>query len=199
MDCARNECSQDPIIKPTLDTNKFDLEEDDIDSPKMSKPAAKKTPTKASVKKDGIPPYSYHTYPYKCFERCQVVIKTPAAFIGMKDTYKLFVENKDTLVLKVAVDDVLFDPHHIHSYHTSKYGCIFGEDSFKTHQWKQSADNIKGKYSTFRLKLPFSCQKKFSDDLANPGVDWTIIEKKYQIITFFMIWTKSPQAQFRLM
>jgi hypothetical protein len=120
------------------------------------------------------------------------VIDLPGSFSGAKGSYKLAIDKKGTeLVFSVPVDEVFTDPHQVHSLLTEKYGRLFSGDSAKTHNWKEAARPMKGKMAAFRHTLGFPCQRKFAEDLENPGVLITKIAKGKKKVPVLILELKS--------
>jgi hypothetical protein len=138
------------------------------------------------------PVFSRHTYPAKGHDCYMYVIDLPGSFSGVKGSHKLGIEKNGTeLIFSVPVDEVFTDPHQVHSLLTANYGRLFSSDSAKTHNWKESARPMKGKMAAFRHALDFPCQRKFADDMENPGILFSKIEKGNKSVPVLILELKS--------
>jgi hypothetical protein len=137
-----------------------------------------------------LPVFSRHTYPAKGHDRYMYVIGLPGSFSGAKGSYKLGIDKNGTeLFFTVPVDEVFTDPHQVHSFLTEEYGRLFS--STVTRNWKESARPMKGKMAAFRHTLDFPCQRKFSDDMKNPGILFAKIEKGKNKVPVLILELKS--------
>ena len=110
-------------------------------------------------------------------------LELPAHFDGKSKNYKVAIkQNGMELVVHTKYDEVLTNPHHIHSMLEAKHGRNFSDDSSKTLAWKCETKKLEKKSSdkrqvmgSFRTKLPFECRAKLADDLAVPGIVFTKI------------------------
>lgn len=151
-------------------------------SPQKMPTRAAKPPPSAGNSDDEelwVPQYSVHEYLAKSHQRLFFVIELPGNFTGKKGTFKVTVDKSGyTLKVMRAMEEIIVDPHHIHSLLNMKYGRTFAADSAKVHNWKDVGKEKKGKWSTFTYDLPFQCDRKPAGDLENPGVMFHKIERK---------------------
>lgn len=98
--------------------------------------------------------YQSSKYISKGFHRDEIIIEPPASFDGTKGTYQVsFDNNNQVLVVKIAPNPVLNDPHAINSYYACMYGIMTADDSARHQAFKVSAKSISDKWYTFRYSL----------------------------------------------
>jgi hypothetical protein len=111
-------------------------------------------------------------YISKGYNRDEIIIEPPASFDGAEGTYQVAFENDNRiLVVKIAPNPVLSDPHAINSYYAKMYGIMTADDSARHQAFKVSAKAISDKWYTFRYHLDWP--GKPSEDIGMvPWLDY---------------------------
>jgi hypothetical protein len=125
-----------------------------------------------------LPVHTFHTYEASDYNRIFGIVEPPASFDG--SGYNASIEH-DGMEFRLGfdVDEVMTNPHHIHSYLTKTYSRAFSSnDSSKAKSWSQTAKTLRKKQFVFRYRLAFQCESIFADDLENPGIDFIEITRK---------------------
>ena len=93
------------------------------------------------------------------------------SFDGSEGTYQVgFDDDNRVLVVKIAPNPVLSDPHTINSYYAKAYGLVTADDSARHQAFKASAKSISDKWYTFRYHLAWA--GKPAEDGAMPWLDY---------------------------
>ena len=106
-------------------------------------------------------------YASKGFHRDKIIIEPPASFDGSEGTYQVSFDNDNrVLVVKIAPNPVLSDPHMINSYYAKTYGIITADDSGRHQAFKASAKSISDNWYTFRYHLAWPVGRLGYDAMA---------------------------------
>ena len=178
---------EDPIEETTAEEEEQPPPPADIAMPSFSK-------SQQSQSSKAVPPPRSALYKYqdneirwdavfqsskyiaKGFHRDEIIIEPPASFDGAEGTDQVGFENDNrVLVLKIAPNPVLSDPHAINSYYAKMYGVITADDSARHQAFKHSAKAIADKWYTFHYHLDWP--GKPSEDLGMiPWLDYADFE-----------------------
>ena len=110
-------------------------------------------------------------YISKGYHRDEIIIEPPASFDGAEGTYQVSFDNENkVLVVKIAPNPVLSDPHAINSYYAKIYGVMTADDSARHQAFKASARSVSDKWYTFRYQLAWP--GKPSIDSMIPWLDF---------------------------
>ena len=117
-------------------------------------------------------------YISKGYHRDEIIIEPPASFDGSEGSYQVAFENENrVLVVKIAPNPVLSDPHAINSYYAKLYGIMTADDSARHQAFKLSAKTISDRWYTFRYHLDWP--GKPSEDLGLvPWLDYADFESE---------------------
>ena len=126
-------------------------------------------------------------YISKGFHRDEIVVEPPASFDGAEGTYQVGFDNDNrVLVVKIAPNPVLSDPHAINSYYANMYGVFTADDSARHQAFKASAKGISDKWYTFRYHLDWA--GKPSEDLGMvPWLDFAEFDSDGRVFPLLII------------
>jgi len=126
-------------------------------------------------------------YISKGFHREEIVVEPPASFDGSEGTYQVGFENDNrVLVVKIAPNPVLSNPHAINSYYANMYGVLTADDSARHQAFKASAKGISDKWYTFRYPLDWG--GKPSEDLGMiPWLDYAEFDADGRVFPLLII------------
>ena len=121
------------------------------------------------------------------YRREELILEPPASFDGAEGTYQVIFENNNTtVVVKIAPNLALSDPHDINAYYSQKYGIVTAKDSARDQAFKESAKSITDKWYTYRHHLDWP--GKPSDDLGvMPWLDFADISSHGRVFPLLII------------
>ena len=122
------------------------------------------------------------------YHREELIVEPPASFDGSDGTYQVsFDNNNSVLVLKVAPNLALSDPHDINGYYRQKYGIITAADSARDQAFKASAKGLTDKWYTFRHQLEWSGKPSEDLDGMMPWLDFADIDSQGRVFPLLII------------
>ena len=121
------------------------------------------------------------------YHREELIIEPPASFDGSEGTYQVsFDNNNSVLVLKIAPNSALSDPHDINSYYAQKYSIVTAVDSSRDQAFKASAKGVADRWYTYRHHL--SWPGKPSEDMGMmPWLDFADISSQGRVFPLLII------------
>ena len=126
---------------------------------------ASSSPSRSAMEKWLVPNYQQHSYPFRGYNRFQILMDLPAPFDGKEESYFIAIEKNETeFFLKSKPNQIFLECHHVNTYQQAKHNRNFNEDSAKNDSFVESSRQMWHQWPTFRLKYDFSI--KVSKDLC---------------------------------
>jgi hypothetical protein len=120
------------------------------------------------------------------YNREELIVEPPASFDGSDGTYQVSFENNNSvLVVKIAPNSALSDPHDVNGYYRQKYGIVTAADSARDQAFKASARGLSDKWYTFRHHLDWP--GKPSEDGMMPWLDFADIDSQGRVFPLLII------------
>ena len=121
------------------------------------------------------------------YHREELIIEPPASFDGAEGTYQVSFDNNNTvLVVKIAPNTALSDPHDINGYYRQTYGMITSKDSARDQAFKEASKALADRWYTYRHHLDWA--GKPSEDMGTlPWLDFADITSQGRLFPLLII------------